>query len=90
MCSFAYLLPFFPLLVPTSGGPMIRLEDKALIGLTSYAKIREPIKKTEYPIEVQVFTSIFYYMDWISEITGITLPDCTDFMNSPRITPNKR
>lgn len=57
---------------------MIRVEDKTFIGITSYAKFYDSNKKTDYPIEVQVFTNIFYYMDWISKITGIPLQDCTD------------
>lgn len=59
-----------------SGGPLIRHADRALIGVTSYAELIDPKTKMDYPVKVQIFTNIFYYFDWIAEVTGFDLPKC--------------
>lgn len=55
-----------------SGGPLIRKEDGALIGISSLALKR---KKCD-DIDLQVFTKVSYFFSWISMKTGLHLPKC--------------
>lgn len=56
-----------------SGGPLIRESDGLLIGLMSFVQMDSSYSS----IELQVFTNIFYYFDWISQVTTIKLPQCS-------------
>lgn len=47
------------------GGPLVRIKDNTLIGLTSFILSH-----------ISIFTNIHYYFEWISEVTGIDLPKC--------------
>lgn len=55
-----------------SGGPLIRESDGLLIGLMSFVQMDSSYSS----IELQVFTNIFYYFDWIAQVTAIQLPQC--------------
>lgn len=53
-----------------SGGPLIRDEDNALIGVASFI---HPIGCEFFPI---AFTDLLVFGRWISGITGLKLPNC--------------
>lgn len=57
-----------------SGGPLIRQKDGFLIGVTSHASIIELSNYTL--VEFQLFTKISSFYQWISNITGLSLPNC--------------
>lgn len=61
-----------------SGGPLIRTKDNALIGILNFTH-----KSGCFGGYPQVFSNIFYYYSWISEITSIKLPECQT--TSPKI-----
>lgn len=52
------------------GGALLRQEDGALIGITSFGK------HTTTAVKYQVFTNIQYYYEWLTRKTGIILPKC--------------
>lgn len=57
-----------------SGGPLIREKDGSLIGVTSHASI---IRLPNYTlVEFQLFTKVASFYQWISNITGLSLPNC--------------
>lgn len=59
-----------------SGGPMLRSIDNTLIGITSsYLPDDNGVATSN------TFTNIHYYLDWISQLTGIHLPKCTYLKN---------
>lgn len=56
-----------------SGGPLLRERDGELIGTMSFVQMDE----TYESVQLQVFTNIFYYFDWISQATQLDMPECT-------------
>lgn len=62
-----------------SGGPLIRQHDGELIGIMSFVQMDDTYEK----VELQVFTNILYYFDWIAQVTQIALPQC----NGPQAIP---
>lgn len=54
-----------------SGGPLVRLGDEALLGVLSFT--HSDGCSSGRP---QVFSNVFHYYSWISEITSIKLPRC--------------
>lgn len=58
--------------IQIQGGPMVKKSDGSLIGILSFAH-----GTTDPPvIEVQVYTRVHAYYDWIKEMTGISTPVC--------------
>lgn len=57
------------------GGPLIRGSDNTLIGITSFSQYYIDWLKGQQGAN-QVFTSIHYHFDWISQKTGLQLPLC--------------
>lgn len=55
-----------------SGGPLLRESDSHLIGAMSFIQMDETFEN----VELQVFTNIFYYFDWISQVTQLDLTAC--------------
>ncbi|XP_055323342.1 transmembrane protease serine 9-like [Sitodiplosis mosellana] len=53
-----------------SGSPLVRTKDNKLIGVGSFSK---PNCNQRKP---QAFTNIILYHKWISDITGLELPNC--------------
>lgn len=60
------------------GGPLMRFSDKTLIGVLS---MKGPEPDTVIEPRIQLSTNIYYYFDWISEMTGIELPKCDSLHN---------
>ncbi|XP_055327029.1 serine protease 3-like [Sitodiplosis mosellana] len=56
-----------------SGSPLVRTKDNKLIGVGSFSK---PNCNQRKP---QAFTNIILYHKWISDITGLELPNCKFF-----------
>lgn len=52
-------------------------DDKTVIGITSQIRFKWLRRFRQDPVDVQLFTNIQYYFDWISEVTGMELPKCT-------------
>lgn len=71
-----------------SGGPLIKQEDSTLIGITSYVQFKTWALFRKDPINLQIFTKIHYYFDWISEKTGIELPECEPPLYIPPPPPS--
>lgn len=56
-----------------SGGPLLRERDGKLIGTMSFVQMDE----TYESVELQVFTNIFFYFDWIAQVTQLDMPECS-------------
>lgn len=56
------------------GGPL--LFNDMLIGVTSYTQEYNETYNGHTPFVAQTFTKVHYYFDWISEVTGLELPQC--------------
>jgi len=70
ICAKSYKKPIRAVGKGDSGGPMVRKKDNTLIGVVSFGKSNVDQGKP------QVFTHIIVYHKWISEITGLNLPNC--------------
>lgn len=62
MTSFLYI-----------GGPLLRQTNGDLIGVASFFYGNQ---LPELTIELQIWTKIQAYYEWISEVTGLELPNC--------------
>lgn len=58
-----------------AGGPLL-FPNKTLIGVTSYTTNSNVEFMGHYPHMIQTFTSVQYFYDWISKVTGLELPKC--------------
>lgn len=58
------------------GGPLIRKSDGALVGVTSLVHYLPATAFHDGHVN-QVFTNIHYFNKWITETTGIDLPNCS-------------
>lgn len=73
------ILQFFLSNLPfCSGGPLLRRDDNTLIGVAAYVKLNRDDweNHSKFNVELQAFTRIHFYFDWIARITGIELPIC--------------
>lgn len=60
-------------------------EDNTLLGVAAYVHTDPEFDAVmqslgtfhKNPVVLQVFTKIHYYFDWISAITGLDLPNCS-------------
>lgn len=61
-----------------SGGPIINADDGTVIGVTDtiYLITDERITDPQQKCLVQGFSNIRYHFKWISQVTGLTFPEC--------------
>lgn len=59
--------------LPT-GGPLVRRSNGSLIGVTSFVDSQTGIM----PFEVNAFSKVHLFYDWMSEVTGLDLPKCSN------------
>lgn len=57
------------------GGPLIRKRDGALLGTASMVLYTDSTKNIP---SHQIFTFVPFHFDWISAVTGLILPQCSD------------
>lgn len=63
-----------------SGGPLIRGSDGAVVGVTSF---------TQKFHQNQAFTNVHYHNSWITNVTGINLPNCSQFSSASELSTPK-
>lgn len=61
-----------------SGGPMINADDGTVIGVTVmiYYRLDKSIIDPQEKCLVQAFSNVRHHFEWISQITGMALPEC--------------
>lgn len=50
----------------SSGGPLVLQKDNSLLGII----------RSGNQFNLQIFTKVHFYFDWISHVTGLNLPQC--------------
>lgn len=58
---------------------MIRKSDGALIGVLAFVNEDDRIEDPDRRVDLQISTNIRYYFGWISDVTGLALPECCAF-----------
>lgn len=73
-----------------SGGPLLRQSDGSLIGLASFVRLKSWHLLRRIPAQVQGFTKVHYFFEWISKVTEIKLPKCKRPIYTPPTTTKPR
>lgn len=62
----------------STGGPLIHTDDGTLIGVMNFVDEHHDSEETDVEelCSVQVYANIRYHYKWISQITGMNLPQC--------------